>query len=390
MISPDEHDNSPDQESTFLILAGSFYPEISGGAHEQWHFCQNLSDRGHNVTVLTPRDNGEPKRETVKGIDIIRPTPSRFPNVPGESYLAILTQTIFSVIAATYALRIIRQQEIDRIYSQSVFLHWVAKMVSTIYDLPLVTFIGYTPSLRSSLTYSPKRLLERLNFQFFLGDAVFCREPETKKRIGKLSDAHVDVIHGILEKQKIRNISERDIAAVRSQYCSTDDERLLIFVGRLTEVKNPLALADIMAALPDKYLLVVVGNGEMHSDLQRRIQNLHIEHLVILIGELSHESALTHIGAADGLVLTSKVEAYPTVVFEALALGTPVFAPPLGILRDLDHSKLHLTDVDEMADLIRSSEPESGSTDSRILKQYSIDRYTSDIIGGFENLETRI
>jgi glycosyltransferase involved in cell wall biosynthesis len=390
MSSIDKIDDTANEESSFLILAGSFYPEVSGGAHTQWHFCQNLINRGHNVTVLTPRDNGEPKREIVKGIDIIRPIPSRLPNVPGKSYFAILTQAIFSVIATIYALRIIRQKEIDRIYSQSVFLHWVAKIVSSVYDLPLVTFIGYTPSLRSSLTFSPKRLLERLNFQFFLGDVVFCREPETKKRIENLSNAHVEVIHGILDNQKIRDINEKDIGDVRTQYCTKDNERLLIFVGRLVEVKNPLALADIMAALPNNYLLVVVGDGEMHPDLQRRMRNLHIEDRVNLIGQISHESTLAHIGAADGLVLTSKAEAYPTVVFEALALGTPVFAPPVGILRDLDHSKLHLTAVDEMADLIRSSECKSESINSRILRRYSIDRYTADIIGAFEKLEKRV
>lgn len=288
-----------------------------------------------------------------------------------------------------YTIAWLRGRDVDGIYCQSVFLHWVARFVCTLYDIPLVSYFGYTPTLRDGDSISLKLVLERINFKFFTGEIVLCRAPNVRRVIDARSRhaLTVDVIHGILNEEKLRSAIERPTAELRSKYLRGDSKRLLVFVGRLTTVKNPTALIDVMIELPDSYTLAIVGDGPMRGMIERMIKEKALGERIALAGELSHSEALRHIAAGDALVLTSHAEAYPTVVFEALALGTTVFAPPVGILPTLNEDNLYLVAPGRINDEIRKVDPEGTTLDEEILQRYSISRYTSQVLEAFEEVQ---
>ncbi|MFJ3370166.1 glycosyltransferase [Pseudomonas sp. NPDC086251] len=98
-------------------------------------------------------------------------------------------------------------------------------------------------------------------------------------------------------------------------------------LGRLVEPKgfdlllDAYALALRSAALPD---LVIVGDGPLLGALTAQAQRLGVAHRVHFTGFLSNPYPLLR--QAKLFILSSVQEGMPTVLIEALALGTPILA----------------------------------------------------------------
>jgi glycosyltransferase involved in cell wall biosynthesis len=119
---------------------------------------------------------------------------------------------------------------------------------------------------------------------------------------------------------------------------SYSGELTALSVGRLETEKNPLALADVIAALrrlDDRWRLVVCGEGAMRSDLERRLKELGVADAVELRGYVGHDAGLREAyRAAQALVHVSWTEGLPQVLYEAFAAELPVVATDVGGIRD--------------------------------------------------------
>jgi len=105
----------------------------------------------------------------------------------------------------------------------------------------------------------------------------------------------------------------------------------LLFVGRLTEPKDPLSFIRLTAALKAEYSeisAIMIGTGEFEDDCRQLVQDLGIEENVRLLGFISNPYPF--IDQAQILVVPSKWEGFGLVAMEAMVLGTPVLCSPVG------------------------------------------------------------
>lgn len=365
-----------------LVLTEVFYPSTSGGAHVRWQFSKLAAERGHDITVFTPRVADTPAAEQVEGVEIRRPLTKHREWLPAHASLALVVRVLYAAVLAVYLLWWIREREVDGVHSASHSMHWVGTLLAAVHGVPLVTFVGYSPSVTPSPGRSPKALLERVNFRLFIGEVALCRTPRVKEEIEKRSDARVEILHGALTPATIREAAANaDPTSTRKRYRITDDERFLLYVGRFVPIKNVGGTIDLLAALPERYKLVIVGDGPEAETVAGRFDSRGLTNRVVLPGKLPHDRTLQTIAAADALVLTSKAEAYPTVVFEALSLGIDVFAPPVGILTEFEHPGLHVAPLGALPDRIRAADlTPNRAVDETMLDEYSMERYTDDIL----------
>jgi glycosyltransferase involved in cell wall biosynthesis len=113
------------------------------------------------------------------------------------------------------------------------------------------------------------------------------------------------------------------------------DRPLILFVGRLSPIKNPSLPIAALARLPDA-VLVVVGDGPLRGSLEEQARVTDVAERVVFAGTRTDARAL--IGAADAVVLTSASEGLPLVALESLAAGTPLVATAVRGIRELLHS----------------------------------------------------
>lgn len=117
-------------------------------------------------------------------------------------------------------------------------------------------------------------------------------------------------------------------AAVQTAAVDTQPHRQLLFVGRLTEQKNPLLLLDVLQQLPaslrDVCDLTFIGDGPLKAELQQQVERRGLTNSVRLMGAVDDVTA--YFREADVLLLPSRWEGLPNVALEAMAAGVPVVA----------------------------------------------------------------
>jgi len=120
-----------------------------------------------------------------------------------------------------------------------------------------------------------------------------------------------------------------DGISFRTKYGLDVNRRLLLYVGRITPVKNPgmfiQAMANIKEDLRD-WLFVIVGKDEFahKREVETKIKFLQMEPWVRFLGSVPEEDKRNAYDAAEIFVLPSHREASPIVVLEALGAAVPV------------------------------------------------------------------
>ena len=363
-----------------LQLSEDFYPKKSGGAFTDWKVASGLVKKDHDVTVVTPRADNELPFESRKGVEIRRPFPisSQHPNsVIGQMY-----RLLFFLFALIYLVYLTSKEDFDVIYSTNHLVHPLARILSVIRGYPVVNFVAYSPSINDQAHngFNLLLLIEQLNFRFFMGDLVLCRTPAIQNMIRGTSGNSARLIDGVLQPNKIRDVGESTEYPPECIDSEDDSKITILYVGRFEEVKNPIDAIELIAALPAEYRLLMIGDGPLKENVRKKIKDLGVASQVRLLGSRQHKTTLYYIKKADVLLLTSKIEAYPTVVFEALALETPVLATPVGILSEVSQSRLLLSSIEEMPAMIKNCDFKSGQgLDSEVLMNYSIDHFVNEV-----------
>jgi glycosyltransferase involved in cell wall biosynthesis len=100
---------------------------------------------------------------------------------------------------------------------------------------------------------------------------------------------------------------------------------VFISIGSLIPVKNHELLieaAKILKSLNLKFTILILGSGYLESLLKEKVCDYKLENDVKFIGFT--ENPYKFIREANVFVMTSKSEALPTAMLEAMVLGKPV------------------------------------------------------------------
>jgi glycosyltransferase involved in cell wall biosynthesis len=109
------------------------------------------------------------------------------------------------------------------------------------------------------------------------------------------------------------------------------DPFTVIFVGRITTVKGTDDILEILNLLPQKYRLVVVGDGPMLPMLKQLSSDLNLTQRIQFTGWLDSTQVYEKIKKAGVTIIPSLWdEAFGVVGIESFINGTPVVAYDVG------------------------------------------------------------
>jgi len=126
----------------------------------------------------------------------------------------------------------------------------------------------------------------------------------------------------------------------------------IVALGRFHEVKRYDLLIDAYAKskMKDDCDLIIVGDGELRDSLENQVNNLRLYGKVHFAGTQSNP--FPYLAGAEFLTLSSRTEAFPMVLIEALALECPVVATdcPTGPREIVKHNENGLLVENENVD----------------------------------------
>lgn len=139
-------------------------------------------------------------------------------------------------------------------------------------------------------------------------------------------------------------------------------DKVIVSVGRLSKQKNIYLLLDafrLVLGCVANVKLLIVGDGELRSELESYTSGLGIEKQVEFVGYV--ENPMPYMARADLFVLASDWEGFANVIVEALGAGTAVVSTncpsgPSEILDDGKYGKLvDIGNVNQLAAAIVES-----------------------------------
>lgn len=157
----------------------------------------------------------------------------------------------------------------------------------------------------------------------FFGCSLKAGEWLFGKRIVQ-SDRYFTIKNAIDTQKYLFNRKQRSI--LRNQLRIEADATVFIHVGRLHEAKNHIFLLYVFAMLIKEMpnsMLLLVGDGELSSEIQKQIEQLNLQSNVKMLGARTDIPDMLNM--ADVFLFPSKWEGLPVTVVEAQASGLPCF-----------------------------------------------------------------
>jgi glycosyltransferase involved in cell wall biosynthesis len=138
----------------------------------------------------------------------------------------------------------------------------------------------------------------------------------------------VTVVHDGIDVSKVQGLPSLD---AHVEFWLPHGVPLLMNVGALVGHKGQTHLIDamplVMREVPDVHL-VILGEGELRTPLERQLKDLHLERVVRMPG--FREDVLSLMKSADLFVMSSVTEGLGSAVLDAMAMGLPVVGTRAG------------------------------------------------------------
>lgn len=211
-------------------------------------------------------------------------------------------------------------------------------------DVPLTLRLKWErrmPDLLARYLAGSVRILERVGF--LVADRIVTYTPSMAEELDLDPDAQNVYPHGA------RYV---DTEGFSIQTPFRERENVIGFVGRIDEEKGIRDLAEVAKRLPEDITFRFVGGGPLLEWLSAELAPQIERGTVEVAGWVDHAEVARELNRMKLLVLPSHpTEGLPTIILEAMACGTPVYATPVAGVPDVVRE-------DETGFLLTAREPE--------------------------------
>jgi glycosyltransferase involved in cell wall biosynthesis len=310
-----------------LMINYEFPPLGGGGGVASYQIAKALTEREHEVDILTTRWRGLPSEDVVDGLRVYRVPVVGRGDLATASLISMLS-FVPSGVAEGY--RKLRKKRYDILNSHFAIPSGPTGVtLSRLFGIPhVLTIIGgdiYDPTKRLSpsnnalLRWVVRRVLNS-------SEQIIAISQDIKNRAQH--DLHcktnIEVIHYGLTPPEFERRSRQELGI-------PEDEVVLISIGRLIRRK---ALDDVLLALSrldkGRFRLLVIGDGPEEAHLRDLAWTLGLSSQVDFLGAVWGDRKFQYLAAADMFVLPSAHEGFGLVFLEAMYCGLPVIASASG------------------------------------------------------------
>lgn len=311
----------------FAIVTETYPPEVNGVALTVSGLERGLRSRGHEVTVVRPRQSSGQQaddRET-----LVRS--AGLPRYPGLK---------FGFPATRMLTDLWRRTAPDAIYAATEGpLGWSAVRAARRLGIPAAT--GFHTRFDSYMRDYGVPFLQPVALAWmrrFHNGADATLVPTRELRDFLQSKGFNDVVRLSRAVDATLFDPARRDPALRAEWGIADDDVAAIYVGRIAAEKNlPLVIKAFRAIRAKQACakLVWVGDGPSREALQRAHPDF------IFCGLHRGEALARHFASADLFLFASESETFGNVTLEAMASGVPTVAFDYGAARETLRDGLH-------------------------------------------------
>lgn len=302
-----------------LQVTPFFSPQMGGSPQVAYQICRHLTQRGHEVTLVTSDYAIQASRFQPDHFEVVF-----FPNLIAKGGMYLSPGLIRWAKENTRKFDMIHMHEF-RTFQNVVMRHFAIQ-----------SEVPYVLSAHGTLPVIIQRKLFKKMYDLLIGNAlldsasrliaVSPMEIEHYQQAG-VNAGRIRVVYNGLDVEEYARLPAR--GSFRHNLGGmSENTKIILFLGRLHKIKGINYLIEAFSMFRKEFapcILVIAGpdEGELRN-LKILSSRLDIQEQVRFVGPLYGEDKLAAYRDADLFVLPTAYEIYGLVTFEALLCGTPV------------------------------------------------------------------
>ena len=320
-----------------LMLTWEYPPRVVGGiSRVVYDLSHRLIKDGHEVTVVTYKDGEAPYFENDKGVKV-----HRIDNymINPNNFIEWIMQMNFAMISKANQI-ISEEGKFDIIHAHDWLVAYAAKALKESFDMPIVSTIHATEAGRNSGIHDEtQRYINDTEWMLtYESTEVIVNSNYMKGELQRLFGLPFEKINVVPNGVNLNIFSgvERDYEFRRK--FATDNEKIILFMGRLVYEKGVQHLVAAMPKILSQYndvKLVIAGKGAMADELKAQAHALGIENKVCFAGYMNGKDVQKMYKAADISVFPSTYEPFGIVALEAMLSENPIVVSDIGGLNEI-------------------------------------------------------
>jgi len=335
------------------LFTWEYPPKIMGGLGTYtYELTRQLVKMEQNISVFTMNDGTLKTRELMNGIEVHRPKLIDISDMLPEAVVEEIKRSgvgikpfsdvmLYNLLVSSKIVNDLIPLEKKQFDVLSVH-DWLSSMAGIVLrkstNIPMVFHLHSTEKGRSLGNGS--RIINELEHKAArTADKIITVSHAMKGELisyGFSSDKIEVVWNGVdPNKYSPEKIPKNVIEKVRASYGIAPDDKMVLYIGRLTGVKGVdrlvMAMQNIVQNCP-KTKLVVVGKGELEGDLTRLTNSLGLNgNVTFNLNMLPEFDRIAHYAACDLAVFPSFYEPFGIVALEAMAMEKPIVVGARGV-----------------------------------------------------------
>lgn len=310
-----------------LFVVEHFHPYI-GGAETLWiNLTTELVKAGHQVTVVTTlHDKSLAKKETFKGVDIVR--------------VNAVNRYFFTFLSIAEIKRQIK--DADLIHTASYNAAVPASIVAWIFNKKIIiTFHEVWGKLWFSLPFVSKPVL----VMYYLYEAFILKLPFHQFVAVSNSTATRLKENGIAENKISVILNGLEYETFKPYPFSPPQKFTFCFFGRLGISKGLDILLNgskpFLDAYPDATLRLIIPTypAAMYNNVLQLIDKLKLKDRIELLHDLPKEELFKQVSTSSCVVVTSHSEGFCFTAAETVGMGVPIISSDKGALTEVVSGK---------------------------------------------------
>lgn len=281
-----------------------------------YQLVQKFASLGHQVSVIAPRamNKRRPGSEVSsygeENAKVYRPGTLTFSAVKIGSFNSYQIGEYVTIKAVKDTVRK-HNIQFDLVYAHFLTNGLIATRALKAFHKPIFIAMGES-NLDSRLALvSRKKLYE--NLPHVTGFVMVAEHLRQKLMTLGVAEDRIKVFPNAVDLKKFKPM---DRAAMRRKLGLREEDKILIFVGRIVAHKGPDRLVEALQRIQKDIKLILIGRGDME---------LHYDGIIFRGAIPSHEVPL-YLNAADIFVLPTQREGASNAIVEAMACGLPIIS----------------------------------------------------------------
>ena len=198
-------------------------------------------------------------------------------------------------------------------------------------NVKLYPYIGTIKSNSNSIL---KRIIidffARRNMKYYKKYNCFVKTNDLKKQLESIEAKKINVIPVGLNIDLLKkDYKNYDKNVIKNEYNISLNDKVLIFVGRLTLDKKPLKMIDIFNNIVKKdnnYKLIIVGQGELKEELLNKINELKLNNNIIYINKIPNDEIWKLYYISNYFINLNTNEIFGMAILEAMYYDVTIIA----------------------------------------------------------------